>query len=87
MQAGEAKVSTISGPPTFPSPVLTGEEGPKRSLGGEGLYTGLGKTLTSHRFAVGPSSPLQGEGLEKTISASRHPCGCVFSPGTRSRLR
>ena len=26
-------------------------------LGGEGLYTGLSKTLTSHRFAVGPSSP------------------------------
>jgi hypothetical protein len=26
-------------------------------LWGEGLYTGLGKTLTSHRFAVGPSSP------------------------------
>jgi hypothetical protein len=46
-----------------PLPFFTGEEGPKRSLGGEGLYTGLGKTLTSHRFAAGPSSPVRtGEG-------------------------
>jgi hypothetical protein len=28
-------------------------------LGGEGLYTGLSKTLTSHRFAAGPSSPVK----------------------------
>jgi hypothetical protein len=34
-------------------------------LGGEGLYAGLSKTLTSHRYAVGPSSPAKsgrGEG-------------------------
>jgi hypothetical protein len=40
-------------------PLFAGEEGPKRSLGGERLYTGLSKTLTSHRFAVGPSSPVK----------------------------
>jgi len=44
---------------SFPLPLSAGEEGPKRSLGGEGLYTGLSKTLTSHRFAVGPSSPAE----------------------------
>jgi hypothetical protein len=44
---------------------FTGEEGPKRSLGGEGLYTGLSKTLTSHRSAVGPSSPAEsGRGIQ-----------------------
>ncbi|MEA3064503.1 MAG: hypothetical protein QOJ27_949 [Sphingomonadales bacterium] len=32
-----------------PLPLLAGEEGPKPSgLGGEGLYAGLSKTLTSH---------------------------------------
>ena len=47
-----------------PLPSFTGEEGPKRSLGGEGLYSGLGKTLTSHRFAAGPSSPAEsGRGI------------------------
>jgi hypothetical protein len=42
-------------------------------LGGEGLYTGLSKTLTSHRFAVGPSSPAK--------------AGEVFYLSTPSRLR
>ena len=59
-------IKKIRAPALFPSPVLTGEEGPKRSLGGEGLYTGLGKTLTSHRFAAGPSSPAKsGRGEER----------------------
>jgi len=43
----------------IPSPVLTGEEGPKRSLGGEGLYTGLSKTLTPQAFGLGPPSPAE----------------------------
>ena len=37
-------------------------------MGGEGLFTGLSKTLTSHRFAVGPPSPVRtGEGEERVI--------------------
>ena len=42
-----------------PLPLFAGEEGPKRSLGGEGLFRSLSKTLTSHRFAAGPSSPVK----------------------------
>jgi hypothetical protein len=55
-----------------PLPFFTGEEGPKRSLGGEGLYTRLGKTLTSHRFAVGPSSPAEsGRGEDRRRGEGR----------------
>jgi hypothetical protein len=28
-------------------------------MGGEGLYTGLSKTLTSQAFGLGPSSPAE----------------------------
>ena len=51
-----------------------GEEAPKRSLGGEGPDTGLSKTLTSHRYAVGPSSPVKdGRGAWLTTHAQGPP--------------
>jgi D-alanyl-D-alanine carboxypeptidase/D-alanyl-D-alanine-endopeptidase (penicillin-binding protein 4) len=54
----------------LPLPFFTGEEGPKRSLGGEGLYTELSKTLTSRRFAAGPSSPAEsGRGVVRLLLA------------------
>lgn len=39
--------------PQNPLP-LAGEKGPSRRLGGEGLYRGLSKTLTSRRQGGGP---------------------------------
>jgi hypothetical protein len=53
------RAQLAAGAAQTPLPLSAGEEGPKRSLGGEGLYTRLRKTLTSHRFAVGPSSPAE----------------------------
>jgi hypothetical protein len=48
---------------------------PKRE--GEGLYTGLGKTLTSHRYAAGPFSPVKdGRGLEPSARGRARRSGC-----------
>jgi hypothetical protein len=61
IQIGETATPT-------PLPLSAGEEGPKRSLGGEGLFHNLSKTLTSHRFAAGPSSPAESGRGEKVGS-------------------
>ena len=43
-----------------PSPVLTGEEGPKPKAWEVRVFAEAGvQTLTSHRFAAGPSSPVK----------------------------
>jgi hypothetical protein len=42
----------------LPSPAFRGRGGARReAVGGERLYTGLSKTLTSQAFGLGPSSP------------------------------
>jgi hypothetical protein len=52
-----------------PLPSFTGEEGPVApAMGGEGLYTGVSKTLTSQAFGSGPSSPAKsGRGEEGRV--------------------
>ena len=51
-----------------PSPALRGRGGAQaEGLGGEGLYRRLSKTLTSQRYALGPSSPVKtGEGRKQS---------------------
>ena len=53
-----------------PSPVLHGRGGAQaEGLGGEGLADSLLQTLTSHRFAAGPSSPVRtGEGIRGALA-------------------
>jgi hypothetical protein len=47
--------------PFISSPVLTGEEGPKPKAWEVRVFSESGiQTLTSHRFAAGPSSPVKG---------------------------
>ena len=51
--------------PIQPSPVFTGEEARREAVGGEGLYRGVSKTLTSQAFGLGPSSPAKsGRGIQ-----------------------
>jgi hypothetical protein len=44
-------------PETLSRPSRERRGPPAQRVGGEGLYTGLGKTLTSQAFGLGPSSP------------------------------
>ena len=76
-----------------PLPLLAGEEGPKRSLEGEGLYSGLGKTLTTHRSAVGPSSPAKsGRGIFAALlllfaaPAAAQPAAPLLTPAETEAL-
>jgi hypothetical protein len=42
----------------------------RAAMGGEGLYAGLSKTLTSQAFGLGPSSPVRtGEGFFRLAAA------------------
>src|SRR5687768_4869646 len=67
------------------SPAFRGRGGTQaEGLGGEGLADSAVQTLTSHRFAMGPSSPVKtGEGRED----GREPCSCPsgghWRPGAR----
>src|SRR5688572_30429026 len=72
----EGRREGISSSPAFRGRGGTQAEG----LGGEGLADSGVQTLTSHRFAAGPSSPVNtGEG--------REPCSCPneshWRPGAR----
>src|SRR5687767_3018666 len=66
------------------SPAFRGRGGTQAGgLGGEGLAESVLQTLTSHRYAAGPSSPVRtGEG--------REPCSCPseghWRPGARWAL-
>ena len=51
-------------------PSLTLTPLPAGEREGKGLYPAVSKALTSHRFAAGPSSPLQGEGKAEADAVS-----------------
>jgi release factor glutamine methyltransferase len=55
-----------------PSPAFRGRGGAQaEGLGGEGLAESGVQTLTSHRFAAGPSSPVRtGEGIRAVLAAA-----------------
>jgi release factor glutamine methyltransferase len=56
----------------IPSPAFRGRGGAQaEGLGGEGLADSGVQTLTSHRFAAGPSSPVKtGEGISTSLAAA-----------------
>jgi hypothetical protein len=66
---GEGPIEYKSMEPPCPSPAFRGRGGAQaEGLGGEGLHTALGKTLTSRRSAAGPSSPVRtGEGYDASL--------------------
>src|SRR5687768_17063958 len=63
-----------------PSPAFRGRGGARReAVGGEGLYSGLSKTLTSQAFGLGPSSPVRtGEGFSSHVVQARQALGLVL---------
>src|SRR5688572_22818959 len=63
-----------------PSPAFRGRGGARReAVGGEGLYTRVGKTLTSQAFGLGPSSPVRtGEGLSFQLHPGRRVVARLF---------
>src|SRR5688572_6411770 len=71
-----------------PSPVLYGRGGAQAGgLGGKGLADSLLQTLTSHRFAAGPSSPAKsGRGVFRPYSpngyVSSSPADASSAPGS-----
>jgi len=55
-----ARIELQGSRPSFSSPAFRGRGGARRvAVGGEGLYTGFSKTLTSQAFGLGPSSPVK----------------------------
>ncbi|MET1111479.1 MAG: hypothetical protein ABWX67_08150 [Allosphingosinicella sp.] len=65
-----------------PSPAVRGRGGARaEGLGGDGPYIELGKTLTSHRLAARPSSPVKtGEGFEPSPPYPRRRFPSISEP-------
>jgi hypothetical protein len=60
VRAPVAAQGTTIKPAIFPLPLFAGEEGPKPKAWEVRVFSDLGvQTLTSHRSAAGPSSPVK----------------------------